>query len=170
MNNLPIEFCTYISAISNLFEKCNTDLKREYYALNIIKVVTIMKSTIGFKGSFATGYPFYALEEGLNGDLPVINEQIRYNDELAFNASKSDKKYWVCADCMEKNYFNMPDLKILCKPCPNMDDELKPRKVINRLPDLDIWMICEDGKIAQAKEMLVRKFNKEEMYPSDVDP
>lgn len=170
MNNLPIEFCTYISAISNLFEKCNTDLKREYYALNIIKVVTIMKSTIGFKGSFATGYPFYVLEEGLNGDLPVINEQIRYNDELAFNASKSDKKYWVCADCMEKNYFNMPDLKILCKPCPNMDDELKPRKVINRLPDLDIWMICEDGKIAQAKEMLVRNFNKEEMYTSDVDP
>ena len=25
MNNLPIEFCTYISAISNLFEKCNTE-------------------------------------------------------------------------------------------------------------------------------------------------
>lgn len=170
MNNLPIEFCTYISAISNLFEKCNTDLKREYYASNIIKVVTIMKSTIGFKGSFATGYPFYVLEEDLNGDLPVINEQIRYNDELAFHASKSDKKYWVCADCMEKNYFNMPDLKILCKPCPNMDDELKPRKVINRLPDLDIWMICEDGKISQAKEMLVRKFNQEEMYTSDVDP
>ena len=72
-----------------------------------------MKSTIGFKESFATGYPFCVLEEGLNGDLPVINEQIRYNDELAFNASKSDKKYWVCADCMEKNYFNMPDLKIL---------------------------------------------------------
>ena len=31
-------------------------------------------------------------------------------------------------------------------------------------------MICEDGKIAQAKEMLVRKFIQEEMYTSDVDP
>ena len=51
-----------------------------------------------------------------------------------------------------------------------MDDELKPRKVINRLPDLDIWMICENGKIAQAKEMLVRKFIQEEMYTFDVDP
>ena len=52
----------------------------------------------------------------------------------------------------------------------NMKDELKPRKVINRLPDLDIWMICEDGKIAQAKEMFVKKFIQEEMYTFDVAP
>ena len=48
-------------------------------------------------------------------------------------------------------YDIMPDLKIVCKPCPNMIDSLKPRKIINRLPDLDMWLVCEDGSIEQAQ-------------------
>lgn len=170
MSSLPIEFCSEIAKISNLFEKCNSDLKKEYYALNLVKVINIMRSTIGFKGSFATGYPFYALENDLNGNLPIIDEQIRYNNELVLNVSKSSRKCWVCDECMKNNYLDMPDLKKLCKPCPNMDDGLKPRKVINRLPDLDIWMICEDDKVNEAKEELVRRFSEENLYASDIDP
>lgn len=170
MYNLPIEFCSEIAKISNLFEECNSDLKKEYYALNLVKVINIMRDTTGFKGAFATGYPFYTLENDLNGKLPIIDEQIRYNNELVLNVENSNKKYWVCCECMKNNYLDMPDLKKLCKPCPNMDDGLKPRKVINRLPDLDIWMICEDDKVNEAKEELVRGFNKENLYASDIDP
>ena len=32
----------------------------------------------------------------------------------------------------------MPDLKRICKPCPQVKDSIKPRKVINRLPDVKV--------------------------------
>ena len=32
----------------------------------------------------------------------------------------------------------------------NMLDKLKPRKIINRLPDLAMWLVCEDGKVEEA--------------------
>ena len=56
----------------------------------------------------------------------------------------------------------MPDLKRICKPCPQVKNSIKPRKVINRLPDVDMWMICADGKLEEAKATLVKLFNN---YP-----
>ena len=35
-----------------------------------------------------------------------------------------------------------------------MLDSLKPRKLINRLPDLDMWIVCKDGKVEVAQEEL----------------
>ena len=64
----------------------------------------------------------------------------------------------------------MPDLKQVCKPCPNMLDELKPRKIINRLPDLDMWLVCEDGCIEIAQDELSSLLEKYNMHTSDVDP
>lgn len=64
----------------------------------------------------------------------------------------------------------MPDLKQICKPCPNMEKELKPRKVINTLPDVDMWMICEDGKLEEAQEQLARLLARHNIFTSDVDP
>ena len=64
----------------------------------------------------------------------------------------------------------MPDLKTVCKPCPNMLDSLKPRKLINRLPDLDMWIVCKDGKVEVAQEELTKLLEKYNMRTSDVDP
>lgn len=33
-----------------------------------------------------------------------------------------------------------------------MNDKLKPRKIINRLPDLDMWLVCEDGCVEKHKK------------------
>ncbi len=51
-----------------------------------------------------------------------------------------------------------------------MPDLLKPRKINNRLPDLDMWVICEDEKIekTQYEPKLLLKQNN--MHTSDENP
>lgn len=153
---------------STRFEKLNGDLKRRYFMRNIKMINNIMSSTPGYCGSFGTGYPFYVLNDRLEGTLPVIEEQIRYNDELLATASKYS--IWECENCLKTRSFKMPDLKMICKPCPQVNNDIKPRKVLNRLPDVDMWMICQDDKIEEAKKVLVYLFNNYGMYTSDVDP
>lgn len=165
--NLPITFCADVARISSLYENLNTDLKKEYLIKNIETLLEIMKNTIGFKGAFGTGYPFYALDD-LKGKLPVIKEQIDYNFLLEQASLKSNRKYWTCGDCMYEK--QMPDLKAMCKPCPNMDDELKPRKIINRLPDIDMWMICDDEKTEEAKNNIQNMLRQNNINVSDIDP
>lgn len=64
----------------------------------------------------------------------------------------------------------MEDLKQICIPCPRLEKELKPRKVINRLPDIDMWMVCEDAKVEEAKKELKETFDQLGMHTSDVNP
>lgn len=123
---------------STTFEKTNTDLKRKFLKWNIEAFNMIASSVSVNRGSFGTGYPFYVLDENLNGEIPIISEQIRYNRQLVRDGEPVQKSIWQCKSCLERNYDIMPDLKIVCKPCPNMIDSLKPRKIINRLPDLDM--------------------------------
>lgn len=163
-----MNICVKASEASNRFERCNTELKREYLLKNIEAINTIMSYVSGFCGSFGTGYPFYVLDSDLEGKLPVIDEQIRYNNEL-YNEAK-DYPVWPCQKCLVVNNAKMPDLKQICKPCPQIKDSIKPRKVINRLPDIDMWMICEDSKIEDAKEELIDLFKYFGMNTSDVDP
>lgn len=165
-----ISYCKKAAEISNDFEKCNTELKRQYLVNNIILFNKIVTEVNGYCGSFGTGYPFYTLKEDLTGELPVIREQIRYNLELIDAVIKSDRLYWNCAECIEKKGDTMPDLKMVCKPCPNMDDSLKPRKIINRLPDLDLWVVCKDDKIDTAKEELIKLFEQHDLHTSDINP
>ena len=69
-----------VAHISTRFEECNTDLKRRYLLANI---GAFKEATAGIsvgRGIFGTGYPFYALNSDLTGKLPVIKEQIRYNE------------------------------------------------------------------------------------------
>lgn len=167
--NYPIYFCSDVAKMSTEFEKENTEIKRKYLIRNIKKISDIMQSIKGCKGTFGTGYPFYVLDSNLEGNLPIIEEQINYNKRLMDNAVSSKYDTWTCADCLEQNGYLMDNLKVLCKPCPRMDNELKPRKVINRLPDIDMWMICEDDLVDYAKLMLPKLFNKENMHSSDID-
>lgn len=164
-----MNICIQAADASTRFEKNNTELKRLYLIKNIDTINSIMARTPGYCGSFGTGYPFYALDSNLEGQLPIINEQIRYNDEL-FEEAQNLGTNWVCARCLSTTGQNMPDLKQICKPCPQIKDSLKPRKVINRLPDVDMWMICADSEIETAKSTLARLFDSFDMYTSDVNP
>lgn len=163
-----MNICTKTADLSTRFEKCNTDLKRKYLIKNIATINLIMSNTTGYCGSFGTGYPFYILDSDLEGDLPIIEEQIRYNDELHDEAI--DSSHWPCEECLNTRNAWMPDLKQICVPCPQVKNSIKPRKVINRLPDIDMWMVCEDGKIEEAKAELLKAFEYFGMQTSDVDP
>ena len=128
----------------------------------------IMEHTPGYCGSFGTGYPFYVLDDKFQGELPIIEEQIRYNNEL-YDASLKINE-WPCEECLNTRGSRMPDLKRFCKVCPQVDDVYKPRRVLNRLPDVDMWMICQDDKIEDAKRVMVELFKSYGMHTSDVDP
>lgn len=164
------EMINKVETASTDFEKTNTELKRKYLIWNIEAFNSLASSVSVSKGSFGTGYPFYALDTNLEGPLPIIQEQIRYNRQLVRDGEPFQKSIYLCKSCLEKNYKNMPDLKTVCNPCPNMIDTLKPRKLINRLPDLDMWLICEDGCIEKAQEELSTLLKKYDMRTSDVDP
>lgn len=165
-----IDFCIETARISSEFEKTNTELKRLYLLENIKKYHEITSQIQSNLGTFGTGYPFYVLGKHLEGTLPVIDEQLRYNDELISAATGCKYANWTCAYCLGENGITMPDLKTICKPCPNMDDSLKPRKLINRLPDIDLWIICAKDKIEETKEQLQWLFYSQGMIPSDIDP
>lgn len=164
------ELIEKVTNASNDFEIDRSELKRKYFIRNIYAFSYLVSLIDGNKGSFGTGYPFYVLEEDLTGEFPVIEEQIRYNNELLEHTKKTSRSDWTCKECLTKNYNDMPDLKQVCKPCPNMDNELKPRKIINRLPDIDMWMVCEDSHVETAQKELTELLAKHGIRTSDVDP
>lgn len=165
-----IKFCIDAAISSNIFEKNNSELKRLYILRNIEQIKRIMSSTKGYVGCFGTGYPFYVLNGDMQGQLPIIEEQIRYNNELINFALISEHETWVCANCLNEFGNTMSDLKQRCYKCNQIEKELRPRKVLNRLPDIDIWMICEDDKVEIAKREIQDKLLKSNIYPSDIDP
>jgi hypothetical protein len=169
-NEKMIEFIEKTVNASNKFELTNTELKRQYIISNIILYNAIAQSISECKGTFGTGYPFYALNPDLTGALPIINEQLRYNNQLLEEAKKSTFDRWRCLECLKEKGITMENLKVMCKPCPGMDDELKPRKVINRLPDMDLWMMCDADKIETIKDPLQEALQRAGYKTSDVDP
>ncbi len=130
-----MDYCEKSVEASTIFELNNTELKRLYILENIKKFNAIReKDEIpNISGTFGTGYPFYALDTNLEGQLPIIKEQI-------------------------------------CKPCPRIDSELKPRKIINRLPDIDMWMVTPKDNVEQLKEKMIAEFARLDLYPSDINP
>lgn len=160
--------CMKAADASTRFERLNNDLKRRYFIKNMERINMIMEHTPGYCGSFGTGYPFYVLDDKFQGELPIIEEQIRYNNEL-YDASLKINE-WPCEECLNTRGSRMPDLKRFCKVCPQVDDVYKPRRVLNRLPDVDMWMICQDDKVEEAKRVMVELFKSYGMHTSDVDP
>lgn len=170
--NKEISICSKASLASSDFENTNDHYKRRYIVRHIRIFNEVVRKIMGNCGSFGTGYPFYALGKNLQGRLPVIAEQLRYNDELIETVDKAKYQYpiWPCVRCLMQNGDLMPDLKVVCKPCPNIIDELKPRKIINRLPDMDMWMVCEDGYTDVVKQQLQDLLFEQGFRTSDVDP
>ncbi|MDE5587428.1 MAG: hypothetical protein K2I72_03540 [Bacilli bacterium] len=64
----------------------------------------------------------------------------------------------------------MPDLKKICNSCKKIENSLKPRKIINRLPDIDMWMVCDEMDIQDAAEELVSLFEQHNIQSSDINP
>ena len=156
-----------VAKMSTEFERNNSELKRKYLLWNI-EAFNIIASKV--RGSFGTGYPFYALDSKLEGVLPIIQEQVSYNRQLIVDGRRVAPSIWECKSCLKRNYSDMPDLKVICKPCPNVEDNLKPRKIINRLPDIDMWLVCDDDKVELARTELVELLKKNSMRTSDIDP
>lgn len=165
-NNICIKA---VKASSNI-ERNNSDLKRIYLIKHIVLFNYISRMINGNFGTFGTGYPFYALKDDLTGKLPVIQEQLRYNDELLLEFSKSNSDCWTCIECLTSNIDNMPDLKKICKPCQKTIETLKPRKVINRLLDIDMWIVCEKDSIEKAQKDLIQFFSDYNLTSSDINP
>lgn len=159
-----------VSNASTTFENTNTDLKRKYLLWNIASFDRAASTVSVKEGIFGTGYPFYALDEKFQGELPIISEQIRYNRQLIREGKPFEKNNWPCKDCLSINYSRLPDLKTVCKPCPRSAKELKPRKIMNRLPDIDMWLICKDGCVSQAEKELSEVLHSFHMFPSDKEP
>lgn len=159
-----------VADISDAFEKENSELKKQYIISNIILYNNIAGVIKECKGTFGTGYPFYVLKKDFSGALPIIDEQLRYNDELRQNAERSGLSEWFCETCLSEKGFTMPDLKQICKACPGMDKLLKPRELIKRLPDIDMWAVCSDEDMAYVSETLARVLTQNGFKTSDVDP
>lgn len=164
------ELTKIVESTSTLFEKTNTDLKRKYLLWTISAFNSAAKKVSVGKGTFGTGYPFYVLDTNFEGDIPVIQEQIRYNRELIRDGIQVASSIWECKRCMEQKRSTMPDLKSICNPCPKVIKGIKPRKIINRLPDIDMWLICEDETLERAQEELSQQLDRIGMKPSDVNP
>lgn len=170
-DNMTIgEITEIVERASTTFEEANNTTKRKYLLWNITAFNTMAKYVNVSCGTFGTGYPFYALDKDKRGKLPIIQEQIRYNRQLLKDGKPYQKSIWECQSCIKEKYSTMTDLKIICKPCPKMPDELKPRKIINRLPDLDMWLVSQDGKVKSAQEKLTGLLNKYDMRTSDQNP
>lgn len=165
-----IELCKDAAKASNDFELTNTELKRKYIVSNIMLYNYVVSTLSESMGTFGTGYPFYGLNPDLTGTLPIIEEQLRYNNELLEQATCTKCSNWRCATCLPIHYHEMPDLKERCKPCLEIDSTLKPRKIINRLPDLDLWTICKKEDIEIVKPKLELLFQENGFQTSDVDP
>ncbi|MBQ4031654.1 MAG: hypothetical protein II625_07855 [Bacilli bacterium] len=155
---------------STNYELANTELKRQYLVRIIDLYNAIVQDLNGFAGSFGTGYPFYTLDTDLNGTLPVIEEQIRYNLELSHAVVAHQGESWPCKKCLQKNGCKMADLKVMCNPCDKVETILKPRKVINRLPDMDLWMVCRQENIEENKRKIISLLRQNHFTSSDTDP
>ena len=159
-----------VADISDDFELNNGDIKKEYIQININKFRELAGKTKFHLGNFGTGYPFYAIDKDFKNTLPIIEEQIRYNHELRLADKNNKGNIWPCDKCLQINGSDMPDLKQICNPCPRVKNSIKPRRVINRLPDLDMWFVCEDGKLIESCNNLEKMFYKYGFMTSDVDP
>ena len=165
-----LEIVTNAVIASNEYELANTELKRQYLVKMIELYNDVVKDISGFAGSFGTGYPFYTLNTDLSGELPIIEEQLDYNRQLQDAIIANSSESWICKKCLNINSSRMPDLKVMCKQCSKVDSLLKPRKVINRLPDMDLWMVCHNGDIERAKRQVVSSLRHEKFTSSDKNP
>lgn len=170
MQKFSMDHCQKAVEASTIFELNNSSLKRLYILENIKKFNIMAKYVTYNNGTFGTGYPFYALNSNLEGELPIIKEQLRYNKQLLEKIKESNEIIWLCAQCLEERGETLPDLKQICKPCPKIDNELKPRKIINRLPDIDMWIVSGKNNVEQTKDEMIKLFDSFDLYPSDTDP
>ena len=166
-----MDIITKAVVASTTFEEENGELKKIYLKNHIRRFHRVVKRLEGYRGFFGLGYPYDALGNRLAGDLPLINEQFRYNLELLSIFHEQFKNgIWPCEKCLKTKLDEMPDLKSICYKCPVVPKDISPRKVINRLPDMDLCLVVADDKLEQTKGELIPLFNENGLRTSDVDP
>lgn len=159
--------------------KAGVEIKKKYIQANYDLYREVGRASQHAVASFTTGYP------GYNLSLKEIDEQYRYNHELLkqIQALGIASMQWKCGGCLIKNYEKMPNLKQVCYPCTNTPAEVKPRKILNRLPDLDIWYVYDDSEAFNSHpndlgienrlmlmDELQTELAKRNMHTSDISP
>jgi len=87
------------------------------------------------------GYPFYAKNKEGFFKVDEINNFITGGIQ---NISQKNvkTKNWICPGCQTKN--KLTDLISVCKNCSLVGEEIKPRKILATIPDLDMLLILKD--------------------------
>ncbi len=168
---------------SDLFEelgrtKRGFEIKKRYIQSNYALYKEVGRACKSAVASFTTGYPGYDLA------LKEIDEQYRYNHELLRQVQTLGlgNMVWKCGGCLIENYHKMPNLKQICYPCTATSAEIKPRKIINRLPDMDMWFVFDDSNLFQGNTIkkiennvrlmgeISTELPKKNLYTSDINP
>ena len=98
------DFLMRVASASNEFELANSQLKIDYFIQqNYIAFATMLKKMAQVEGSFGTGYPFYFLDNKFKGELPVVAEQLRYNNQLIHDVANMTSSEWPCVECLDRN-------------------------------------------------------------------
>ncbi|MBQ8451832.1 MAG: hypothetical protein IJ538_03550 [Clostridia bacterium] len=180
------EITQFVREISDEYEQINDLRKLAYIEKNINQLLKLGKQS-GCEGVFGTGYPYYVLsskstfdfDENNNpkihlktltksGEIPIVQEQLRYNKELYELGLNYKKQKYHCHKCLSQEVLQ--NLKERCYVCTFIKKEVSPRKIINRLPDMDMWYVADDDKIQQLTTNIYDSMFKLNLYPSDISP
>jgi len=114
-----------------------------YIEKEIAIVSGILKKELGpsYSGSFGVGYPFYAKNESEFFKVDEINNFITKSIQEAGDKNKNIEN-WICPGCQNKN--KLTDLISVCSNCMLVGEEIKPRKILATIPDLDILVILKE--------------------------
>lgn len=152
------------------------EAKKRYIQENYRMFKELGESLDHVVAAFTTGYPGYDLS------LAEIDEQYRYNNELLKQVQTLGigNMTWKCGGCLIKNYHKMPNLKQVCYPCTLANTEIKPRKILNRLPDMDMWYVFDDTNLESGEKECNNSMNlmqeiltmlpQKHLYTSDINP
>ena len=118
-------------------------------------------------GSFGLGYPFYAKVQDGFVKVDEINNFIENNliQIKKISSKEGISASLACIECQAQN--NLPDLRSVCSNCDRVNPDIKPRKVLKMLPDMDILIVLrsvDDDTLHDIQTTL----NKEGYVQSDI--
>jgi hypothetical protein len=150
------------------FSEDESVLKGEYMAQQFEDFTHAVRSIPGYKGSFATGYPYYA--QNPDGGVYAVPEIARYArsfiPKIEADAARGNGA-WICGACQV--FSDLPDLKSQCKPCDAVD--IRPRDIFKALPDVDFWVVADDDEtpVSEFEQAVEDHVEREGFYVSDKD-
>lgn len=123
-----------------------------YIEKELTIVSDILKKELGpsYLGSFGLGYPFYAKNKSEFFKVDEINNFITKGVQEVIDKNKNTEN-WICPGCQTKN--KPTDLISVCNNCKLVGEEIKPRKILATIPDLDMLVILNEADQATLEKV-----------------